>query len=149
MEKVDLDTLSANPNAIHLLAHLNTEKMRENCKAFAKELKQYVFDTERFARIYKLYVLNTKEDDCTSYNQEFDTYNRQNQLFSNTYSSLETSAKYLQQLQQKYKKEEREFYKQLSKLEEEITRFAIELRIHQSVYNSQNVTVRTNRNKLG
>jgi len=142
LDKVCWNDVVTNPNAIHLVARLNTSKMRENCKAFAKELKQYVFDTERLARIYKLYVLNnTTENDCTSCNEKFDTYNQHNQLFSNTYSSLETSAKYLQQLKQTQKKEI-EFYQQLSKLEEEITRFAIELRIHQSVFNSKNVTVR-------
>ena len=50
-----------NPNAIHLFTRLNTEKMRENCKAFAEELAQYVFHPIRLMRICEIYGLELDE----------------------------------------------------------------------------------------
>jgi len=57
MDKVNREMLSRNPNAIPLLARLNTEKMRENCKAFAEELAAYVFHPVRLLRICEVYGL--------------------------------------------------------------------------------------------
>ena len=60
-ENVDWRELSYNPNAIHLLAHLDIEKMRENCKAFAEELAEYVFHPARLLRICEVYGLELDE----------------------------------------------------------------------------------------
>jgi hypothetical protein len=54
---VDWDYLSRNPNVMHLLAPLNIEKMRENCKAFAEELAAYVFHPTRLLRICETYEI--------------------------------------------------------------------------------------------
>ena len=62
MEKVDWRyCLYANPNAIHLFARLDTEKMRENCKTFARELAEYVFHPTRLLRLCDAYGLELEE----------------------------------------------------------------------------------------
>ena len=61
IEKINLFHLSENPNAISLLAPLNTEKMRENCKAFAEELASYVFHPIRLMRICQAHGLELEE----------------------------------------------------------------------------------------
>jgi hypothetical protein len=55
------DGLSTNPNAIHLLAKLDTNSMRENCKTFAEELAKAVFNPMRAQRMADLYELDMDE----------------------------------------------------------------------------------------
>ena len=50
--------LARNPNAIHLMARLDTEKMRSNCRVFAEELTAYVFHPTRLMRICDSYGLD-------------------------------------------------------------------------------------------
>jgi hypothetical protein len=61
LDKVNWSALLANPNAFHLFARLHTEKMRENCKAFAEELSAYVFHPARLMRICEVYGLELDE----------------------------------------------------------------------------------------
>ena len=61
LDKVDWYWLSYNPNAIHLFSKLDTNKMRENNKAFAEELVSKVFHPMRLGRICETYNLELEE----------------------------------------------------------------------------------------
>jgi hypothetical protein len=50
-DKINWWHLSKNPNAIHLFAQLDREKMREQCKEFARELFSYVLHPARLMRL--------------------------------------------------------------------------------------------------
>jgi hypothetical protein len=58
LNKVDWYFLSENPNSILMLAKLDTNAMRENCKTFAEELAKAVFNPVRAKRMANLYELN-------------------------------------------------------------------------------------------
>ena len=60
-DKINWNWLSIHPNAIHLIAPLDTEKMKENCKAFAEELASCVFHPLRLLRICENYGLELDE----------------------------------------------------------------------------------------
>ena len=51
VDKVVWISLSQNPNAIHLLASLDTNKMKNSMKEFAEELIAHVFHPVRLNRI--------------------------------------------------------------------------------------------------
>jgi hypothetical protein len=55
LDRINWSKLSANPNAIHLLAPLDTNAMRENCKPFAEELTAYVFHPLRLENMSNAY----------------------------------------------------------------------------------------------
>jgi hypothetical protein len=61
LHKVNWYELSQNPNAIHLLTKLDTNKMRENNKAFAEELVAHVFNPLRLNRICETYGVELDE----------------------------------------------------------------------------------------
>jgi hypothetical protein len=53
--------LSQNPNAIHLIARLDNNKMRDNNKEFFKELVEYVFNPVRIQIISENYGFDMEE----------------------------------------------------------------------------------------
>ena len=55
LDKINIIDLAENPNAIHLLTPLNTNKMKENMSEFKDELIAYVFDPDRMINISRLY----------------------------------------------------------------------------------------------
>ena len=61
LDKVCFYGLYLNPNAIHLLAKLNTEQMRLNCRSFAEELTKYVFHPVRLSRLSQYYNIDITE----------------------------------------------------------------------------------------
>jgi hypothetical protein len=61
LDKVNWARLCGNPNAIRLLAWLDTEKMISNCKPFAEELVKYVFHPLRLQRLCTVYNLDLEE----------------------------------------------------------------------------------------
>ena len=61
IDKIDWVILSYNPNAIHLLSKLDTEKMKQNNKIFAEELVAYVFNPLRLNRLCDKYKIELDE----------------------------------------------------------------------------------------
>ena len=57
-DKIHWFSLSQNPNVLYMLTRLDTNKMRDNCKAFAEELAIYVFHPERLNRIAEAYDIS-------------------------------------------------------------------------------------------
>ena len=60
-DKINWDELSGNPSAIHLLCVLNREKMREQCKEFARELISYVLHPTRLIRFASAQDMDLEE----------------------------------------------------------------------------------------
>lgn len=61
MDKVYWFYLSSNPNAIHILTKLDTEKMRAKCKEFTEELVSFVFHPLRLERMSSAYHMDMDE----------------------------------------------------------------------------------------
>ena len=61
LSKIKWLFLSKNPNAIHLFAQLDREKMREKCKEFARELLSYVLHPARLMRLASTFVMDLEE----------------------------------------------------------------------------------------
>jgi len=61
MDKINWQSLSKNPNAIHLLASLDQEKMKENMKDLNEELVSYVFHPQRLIRLSQTYDISFKD----------------------------------------------------------------------------------------
>ena len=62
-DKIDLYYLSnnKNPKAMNYFMAMDLEKMRTNCKNFAKELAEYVFHPKRLNRLCAMYVMDLED----------------------------------------------------------------------------------------
>jgi hypothetical protein len=60
-DKIDWDQLSANPSALHLLAHLDYGEMKRTFQPFAEELIETVFHPTRVSRIADVYGMDLNE----------------------------------------------------------------------------------------
>jgi hypothetical protein len=61
MDKINWETLSRNPNAMHLLAPLDHEKMRDQCREFTRELLNYYLHPNRLMRIASTFDMDLEE----------------------------------------------------------------------------------------